>query len=148
MSNLDANLGLKELFRNHDTSDKVLRAQFCDALAIVEATTGSDGARMIPLAGGMIQKSSCWVTVPMDEALLKVVKKYGVRILLKESDRKLKSSKKKGKKQSLINGISKEYHFEKFDEWQGTPPWDALAGGNGYPKFLCDVMVSILIMKI
>lgn len=142
LSNLDANLGLKELFRNHDTSDKVLRAKFCAALAIVEATIGSDVARMIPLAGGMIQKSSCWVTVPMDEALLKVVKKYGDRILLKESDRKLKSSKKKGKKQSLINGISKENHFEKFDEWQGTPPWDALAGGNGYPKFLCDVMVE------
>ncbi|KHN25207.1 Putative exonuclease mut-7 like [Glycine soja] len=138
----NAGLGLKELFRNHDTSDKVLRAQFCEALAIVQATTCSDAAQMIPLAGGMIQKSSCWVTVPMDEVLLKVVKKYGDRILLKESDRKPKSSKKKGKKHSLFNGISQEKHFEKSDGWQGTPPWDPLVGGNGYPKFLCDVMVE------
>jgi len=148
LSNPDANLGLKEVFRNHDSSDKVLRAHFSEALAIVEATTCSDVARMIPLAGGMIQKSSYWVTMPMDEVLLKVVKKYGDRILLKESDKKPKSSKKKGKKHSLINRISKENHFENFDEWQGTPPWDPLEGGNGYPKFLCDVMVSVLIMKI
>ncbi|XP_020210985.1 Werner syndrome ATP-dependent helicase homolog isoform X1 [Cajanus cajan] len=141
LSNPDANLGLKDLFRNHDISDKVLRAQFHEALAIVQATTCSDVAQMIPLAGGMIQKSSCWVTVPMDEDLLKVVKKYGDKILLKESDRKPKSSKKKGKKQTLINGINKENHFEKF-EWQGTPPWDPSVGGNGYPKFLCDVMVE------
>ncbi|RDX86715.1 Exonuclease mut-7-like protein, partial [Mucuna pruriens] len=142
LSNPDASLGLKELFRNHDMSDKVLRAQFCEALAIVQATTRSDVAWMIPLARGMIQKSSCWVTVPMDEVLLKVVKKYGDRILLKESDRKPKSSKKKGKKQSQINGIRKENQFEKFDEWQGTLPWDPLVGANGYPKFLCDVMVE------
>ncbi|XP_027939876.1 uncharacterized protein LOC114194042 [Vigna unguiculata] len=141
-SNRDASLGLKELFRNHDTSDKVLRAHFCEALAIVEATTCSDVARMIPLAGGMIQKSSYWVTMPMDEVLLKVVKKYGDRILLKESDKKPKSSKKKGKKHSLLNGTRQENHFEKIDEWQGTPPWDPLEGGNGYPKFLCDVMVE------
>ncbi|KAL9331082.1 hypothetical protein ACSQ67_000692 [Phaseolus vulgaris] len=129
LSNPDANLGLKEVFRNHDSSDKVLRAHFSEALAIVEATTCSDVARMIPLAGGMIQKSSYWVTMPMDEVLLKVVKKYGDRILLKESDKKPKSSKKKGKKHSLINRISKENHFENFDEWQGTPPWDPLEGG-------------------
>ncbi|WVY89732.1 hypothetical protein V8G54_035246 [Vigna mungo] len=141
-SNRDASLGLKELFRSHDTSDKVLRAHFCEALAIVEATTCSDVARMIPLAGGIIQKSSYWVTMPMDEVLLKVVKKYGDRILLKELDKKPKSSKKKGKKHSLLNGTRKENHFEKFDELQRTPPWDPLEGGNGYPKFLCDVMVE------
>ncbi|XP_047151109.1 uncharacterized protein LOC124823029 isoform X1 [Vigna umbellata] len=141
-SNRDASLGLKELFRSHDTSDKVLRAHFCEALAIVEATTCSDVARMIPLAGAFIQKTSYWVTIPMDEVLLKVVKKYGDRILLKELDKKPKSSKKKGKKHSLLNGTRKENHFEKFDELQGTPPWDPLEGGNGYPKFLCDVMVE------
>ncbi|KAK7320844.1 hypothetical protein VNO77_30694 [Canavalia gladiata] len=141
-SNSNASLGLKELFRNHDTSDKVLRTQFCEALAIIQSTTRSDIARVIPLAGGKIQKSSYWVAAPMDEVLLKVVKKYGDRILLKDSDRKPKTSKKKGKKQSLINGISKQNHFEKFDEPQGTPPWDPSVGGNGYPKFLCDVMVE------
>ncbi|KAJ1381452.1 Ribonuclease H-like superfamily, partial [Sesbania bispinosa] len=119
LSNPDANLGLKELFRKHDTSDKVLRTQFCEALAIVQATNYSDVAQVIPSAGEMIQKSSCWVTMPMDEFLLNIVKKYADRILLKESDRKPKTSKKKRKKQLPINGISKENHLEKFDEWQG-----------------------------
>ncbi|XP_027332171.1 exonuclease mut-7 homolog [Abrus precatorius] len=141
-SNPDASLGLKELFRNHDMSDKVLRTQFCEASTIVQAITFSDATWVTPLGGGMIQKPSCWVTVPMDEALLKVVKKYGDRILLNELDRKPKTSKKKGKKQSLINGISKENHFKRFDEWQGIPLSDPLVGGNEYPKFLCDVMVE------
>lgn len=147
LSNPDANLGLKDLFGKHDMCDKVLRTQFCEALAIVQATTCSAVAQVIPSAGRTIQKSSCWVTMPMDEFLLNIVKKYGDRILLKESDRKPKTSKKKRKKQLPINGISRENHLEKFDEWQGTAPWDPSVGGNGYPKFLCDVMVSILIIK-
>ncbi|KAK7293521.1 hypothetical protein RJT34_16389 [Clitoria ternatea] len=141
VSNHNANLGLKELFRNHDMSDKVLRTQFCEALAIVQATTCSNVAQVISSARGMTQKS-CLVTVPMDEVLLKVVRKYGDRILLKDSDRKPKTSKKKGKKQSPLNGVRKENHFDKLDEWQGNPPCDPSMGGNGFPKFLCDVMVE------
>lgn len=142
----NADLGLKELFRNHDMSDKVFRTQFCEALAIVQGTTYSDVTQMIPSAGGVIQKLSCWVTKPMDDFLLKIVKKYGDRILLKESDRKPKTSKKKRKKQLPINGIPRENHSDKFDEWQGVAPWDPLVGGDGNPKFLCDVMVSSLIL--
>ena len=148
LSNADANLGLKELFAKHNLSDKVLGTQFCDASAIVQATTGSDVALVIPSAEGMIQKSSCRVTMPMDEFLLKVVQNYGDRILLKESDKRPKTSKKKGKKRSPINGINKVKHLEKFDEWQGISPWDPSVGGDGCPKFLCDVMVSILTMNI
>ncbi|KAK2453136.1 Polynucleotidyl transferase, ribonuclease H fold protein with HRDC domain-containing protein [Trifolium repens] len=137
-----ANLGLKELFRKHDMSDKVLSTQFCEALAIVQATTCSDVVQVIPSAGAAIKKSSCWVSKPMDAFLLKIVKKHGDRILLKESDRKPKTSKKKRKKQLPINGIHRENNLENFDEWQGTAPWDPLVGGDGYPKFLCDVMVE------
>ncbi|GAU21140.1 hypothetical protein TSUD_10560 [Trifolium subterraneum] len=140
-----ANLGLKELFRKHDMSDKVLSTQFCEALAIVQATTCSDVVQVTPSAAGVIKKSSCWVSKPMDEFLLKIVKKHGDRILLKESDRAPKTSKKKRKKQLPINGIPREKNLENFDEWQGTAPWDPLVGGDGYPKFLCDVMVSISI---
>jgi hypothetical protein len=140
-----ANLGLKELFRKHDMSDKVLSTQFCEALAIVQATTCSDVVQVIPSAGGAIKKSSCWVSKPMDEFLLKIVKKHGDRILLKELDRNPKTSKKKRKTQLPINGIHREKNLENFDEWQGTAPWDPLVGGDGYPKFLCDVMVSISI---
>ncbi|PNY12916.1 putative exonuclease mut-7 [Trifolium pratense] len=140
-----ANLGLKELFRKYDMNDKVLSTQFCEALAIVQATTCSDVVQVIPSAGGVIKKSSCSVSNPMDAFLLKIVKKHGDRILLKESDREPKTSKKKRKKQLPINGIPREKNLENFDEWQGTAPWDPLVGGDGYPKFLCDVMVTISI---
>lgn len=143
----DATLGLKELFRKHDLSYKVLRTQFSEALAIVQATT-SGVAQISPSTGGMVQKSSCRVTMPVDEFLLKIVKTYGDRILLKVSDKKPKTSKKKGKKQSSINGFCKEKISDRFDEWQGTSPWDPSVGGDGFPKFLCDVMVSILTKTI
>lgn len=139
-----ANLGLKELFKKHDMSDKVLSTQFCEALAIVQATTSSGVVQVAPSAGEVIKKSSCRDTKPMDAFLLKIVKKHGDRILLKESDREPKTSKKKRKKQLPINGISREKHIENFDEWQGTAPWDPLLGGDGCPKFLCDVMVCII----
>ncbi|XP_058724688.1 uncharacterized protein LOC131596132 [Vicia villosa] len=136
-----ANHGLKELFKKHDTSDKVLSTQFCEALAIVQATASSGVVQVLPSAEEVIKKSSC-DTKPMDAFLLKIVKKHGDRILLKESDREPKTSKKKRKKQLPINGVSREKHIENFDEWQGTAPWDPLVGGDGYPKFLCDVMVE------
>ncbi|CAK8570185.1 unnamed protein product [Lathyrus sativus] len=137
-----ANLGLKELFKKHDMTDKVLSTQFCEALAIVQATTSSGVVQVLPSEGEVIKKSACRDTKPMDAFLLKIVKKHGDRILLKESDREPKTSKKKRKKQLPINGISGEKHIENFDEWQGTAPWDPLVGGDGYPKFLCDVMVE------
>ncbi|KAK7275710.1 hypothetical protein RIF29_16832 [Crotalaria pallida] len=142
LSNPDSNLGLKVLFGKHDVNDKVLRTQFCEALAIVQASTSDVSQGSPPSAGGMIQKSLCRVTSPMDEFLLKVVKTYGDRILLKVSDKKPKTSKKRGKKQSPINGICKEKHSEQSDEWHGTSPWDPSVGGDGYPKFLCDVMIE------
>ena len=77
----------------------------------------------------------------MDESLLKIVKKYGEKILLKESDKKPKITKKKGKRRSSVGLICKEKRLENWDEWQGPPPWDLAIGGNGCPKFLCDVMV-------
>nr|AFK45465.1 unknown [Lotus japonicus] len=80
--------------------------------------------------------------MPMDEFLLNIVKKHGDRILLKESDRKPKTSKKKRKKPLPINGNLKGNHLDKFDEWQGISPWDPSVGGDGYPRFLCDVMVE------
>ena len=79
----------------------------------------------------------------MDETLLKVVKKYGEKLLLKESDKKPKNSKKKGKKQSSAGLTRKEEQLKNSDAWQGPPPWDLSVGGNGCPKFLCDVMVCV-----
>ncbi|KAI9096744.1 hypothetical protein K1719_025923 [Acacia pycnantha] len=80
--------------------------------------------------------------MPMDEILVKIVKKYGEKILLKESDKMPKTSKKKAKKRSSTNGICKEKQLEKFDEWQGISPWDPSVGGDECPRFLCDIMVE------
>lgn len=77
----------------------------------------------------------------MDESLLSIVRKYGEKILLKESDMKPKISRKKGKKRSSVVMVNKEKR-ESSDEWEGPPPWDFTVGGDGCPKFLCDVMVS------
>ncbi|XP_057719631.1 uncharacterized protein LOC130934057 [Arachis stenosperma] len=141
LSNSKENVGLKELFAKHDSNDNVLGMQFCEALSIVRETIGSDAGQVIPSAERTIQRLSCSVNVPSDE-FLKIVKKYGDRILLKESDRRPKTSKKKAKKRSSTNGISNVKHLENFDDWQGIPPWDPSVGGDGYPKFLCDVMVE------
>ncbi|XLR10642.1 hypothetical protein HN51_047289, partial [Arachis hypogaea] len=88
---------------------------------------------VIPSTEKTIQKSPCSVIVPSDE-FLKIVKKYGDRILLKESDRRPKTSKKKAKKWSSTNGISNVKHLKNFDDWKGIPPWDPSVGGDGYPK--------------
>ncbi|MED6186593.1 hypothetical protein PIB30_068193 [Stylosanthes scabra] len=141
LSNANPNVGLKELFAKHDLNDNVLGMQFCEALSIVQATTSSDAGRVTPSAERTIQKSPCSVNAPSD-VFLKVVQKYGDKILLKESDKRPKTSKKKAKKRSSTNGINNVNHLEKFDEWQGIPPWDPSVGGDGYPKFLCDVMVE------
>lgn len=81
----------------------------------------------------------------MNDSLFQIVRKYGDKIILKESDRKPRVSKKKGKRQSSSMLIGKERRLENIDDWQGPPPWDLSLGGDGFPKFLCDVMVSSII---
>lgn len=72
----------------------------------------------------------------VDNSFLWVVRKHGDRIVLKDSDRKPKTSKKKAKKIT-----SKPKNCEFIEDWQGPPPWDPSTGGDACPKFLCDVMV-------
>jgi hypothetical protein len=135
------NLGLKEVLEKPDMSSKIVRIKFNEALDIVRATA-SDCPQTIVTVEGMRSRSTCRNTMPIDESLLKVVKKYGDKILLKESDKKPKASKKKGKKRSSVAENCKENRLENLDGWQGPPPWDLSLGGDGCPKFLCDVMVS------
>ncbi|KAK9994836.1 hypothetical protein SO802_024539 [Lithocarpus litseifolius] len=133
----DVNLGLKEVLEKDDMNSKILRIKFCEALDIVRATA-SDFPQRIVTVGGM--RSMC--TMPIDESLLKVVKKYGEKIMLKESDKKPKASKKKGKRRSSVAENCKENRLENLNGWQGPPPWDLSLGSDGCPKFLCDVMVE------
>ncbi|KAI9071045.1 hypothetical protein K1719_046990 [Acacia pycnantha] len=135
-------LGLKEVFREHDVSNKIVTMRFCEASSIVQASAYSDVTRITTLPGEMIPKSSYKSTVPMDEILVKIVKKYGEKILLKESDKMPKTSKEKARKRSSTNGICKEKQLEKFAKWQGVSPWDPSVGGDECPRFLCDIMVE------
>ncbi|XP_059628999.1 uncharacterized protein LOC132271583 [Cornus florida] len=139
-SNLDH--GLKEIFEKPSSCNQILRTKFGDALEIVRATTTSEFSLRIPIVDGVVSRVSCMYTIPMDDSLFQIIRKYGDKIILKDSDRKPKTSKKKGKRQSSVGLICKEKRLENVDDWQGPPPWDLSLGGDGCPKFLCDVMVE------
>lgn len=123
-----------------DTCHTPHRSEYFDAVDIVPGTT-SELARRKAALDDVVTWSSCRNTIREDESLINIVRKYGEMILLKESDRKPKTSKKKGKKQS--SSVCKEKQIEISDDWCGPPPWDLSLGGDGCPKFLCDVMVCI-----
>ncbi|OMO93543.1 hypothetical protein COLO4_16809 [Corchorus olitorius] len=128
--------GLKEILTMPDSNNKVVGTKFCNALDIVQATASSEDCERIAQVVEVVRN-----TKPMDESLLKIVRKYGEKILLRESDRKPKSSKRKGRKRSSVV-VCREKKLEIFSDWQGPPPWDISLGGDGCPKFLCDVMVE------
>jgi uncharacterized protein len=73
--------------------------------------------------------------------LASIVTKYSEKILLTESDTKPRSTRRKEKKKLPTNASCKD-KVDISTEWQGPPPWDHSIGGDGYPKFLCDVMVG------
>ncbi|XP_062120053.1 uncharacterized protein LOC133834453 [Humulus lupulus] len=141
-SSLISILGLKEILEEDDLCDKIMKTRFVEAVGVVRATACSDVSREIVSEEGMVLRSQQRSSLPMGESLLNVVKKYGEKLLLKESDKKPKSSRKKGKRRPSAGLIRKERLLEISDDWQGPPPWDLSLGGNGCPKFLCDVMVE------
>ncbi|GLT48269.1 hypothetical protein SLA2020_219040 [Shorea laevis] len=135
-------LGLKEILRTPDVGNKLTGTTFCKALDIIQATASSEYYQRIAKGVEIFCRMQCRDTKPMEESLLKIVRKYGDKILLQESDRKLRTSKKKSKRRSAVVAVSSEKQLHNFGDWQGPPPWDLSLGGNGCPKFLCDVMVE------
>ncbi|KAJ1288463.1 hypothetical protein BS78_02G091100 [Paspalum vaginatum] len=73
--------------------------------------------------------------------LMPMVTKYSEKILLTESDTKPHPSRRKEKLKISTNDKCKD-KVDCSTEWQGPPPWDPSIGGDGYPKFLCDVMIE------
>ncbi|CAH1439070.1 unnamed protein product [Lactuca virosa] len=142
VSSSSLNLGLKQILREPTSSTIILSTRFCEAVEMVRATATIieypqrvDG---IGEVGASFRKS-------MDYMVLQIVREYGDKIVLTETDGKPKTSKRKGKRKSSTTGFKcKEQRVYDTDEWhwQGPAPWDILVGGDGSPKFLCDVMVE------
>jgi hypothetical protein len=130
------NLGLKQILEKLDLCNKVVRTKFREAVDMVRAT---DVSNNITTVEGSAITTQCRNTQPMDEFLLKVVSKYGEKVLLGDSDTTAKTTKRKGKRRSSVGFKQVQY----FDDWKGPAPWDLTLGGDGHPKFLCDVMVSL-----
>ncbi|XWS50314.1 hypothetical protein CRYUN_Cryun12cG0077500 [Craigia yunnanensis] len=84
--------------------------KFCNALHIVQATASSEDCERIAKGVEVIRK-----TKPMDESLWNIVRKYGEKLLLRESDRIPKTSKKKGKRQSSVIVVCREKQLENSD---------------------------------
>lgn len=138
------NLGLKEVLEKLDVCNKIVRMKFHEALDIVRATTSYIYPN-IATEEGMALRTRPRNTLPMDEFLVRVANKYGEEILLNESDKRARTSKRKSKRRSSVGLICKEKQGQSFEDWQGPPPWDLTLGGDGHPKFLCDVMVSFFL---
>ncbi|XP_073290753.1 uncharacterized protein [Primulina huaijiensis] len=84
--------------------------------------------------------NSCKINKEVDSILLWIFRKYGDRILLKDSDRNPRSKKKTKKSSTVLE--CKQNSLEMVDSQRGPPLWDLSLGGDGFPKFLCDLMVE------
>lgn len=132
---------MKQILTEPDNSTRILRTTFCEAVEIVRATAIEFPQRPHTELGESLRKS-IGDYIPMDYTLLQIVREYGDKLVLTETDGKPRTSKKKGKRKSSSGFTCKEKRVDDTDEWQGPAPWDSLLGGDGCPKFLCDVMVS------
>ncbi|CAI0397495.1 unnamed protein product [Linum tenue] len=137
-------IGLKEVLEQDESGNKHMRIRTYEALAIVRATVSSKHFQTIVSGEGVLSRSTSINTMPMDGSLLRIVRKYGEKILLRESDRKPRSSKKRGKrKPPMITQVTREKWIDdNVCSWEGSTPWELSEGGDGCPKFLCDVMVE------
>ncbi|KAK9145682.1 hypothetical protein Sjap_005585 [Stephania japonica] len=138
----NAIIGLKEIFEKLDDCDHVCRTKFCQASDMVRSASLSEIRERNLTTVGCVSRSISTNTFPLDVSLSKIIRKYGDKLLLKESDKKPRASKKKVKKQSPLSSTCKEICLSDYIDWQGPPPWDLSIGGDGCPKFLCDVMVE------
>ncbi|KAL2921763.1 Exonuclease mut-7-like protein, partial [Bienertia sinuspersici] len=135
-------LGLTEVLEKPTACERIVSSRVSEASNIVRATTSSEFFKNEFSMDTVVSDSSCRNTVHLGDSLSRIISRYGSKILLKESDRKPRNSKKKGKKQPTLSLNLKSKGADGVDDWQGPPPWETLDAGDGYPKFLCDVMVE------
>ncbi|KAL9240559.1 hypothetical protein vseg_014762 [Gypsophila vaccaria] len=135
------NLGLKEILEEPSPSRRILGTRVSDASKIVRVTTAFGFFKDYLSTDVNISDSTCRQTASLNQSLSDIISKYSSKILLKDSDRKPRNSKKV-KKQSATGSSRRVKGADYLDSWQGPPPWDSLNGSDGCPKFLCDVMVE------
>ncbi|KAK1361152.1 3'-5' exonuclease domain-containing protein [Heracleum sosnowskyi] len=132
-------LGLKLIMEESDTCNVIMKTKFCNALEIVQATV-TDFPKKVTTVQDSDSSRASESLKAIDGTVLHIIRRYGDKIVLKLSDRKPKGSKKKEKRQT--SSYNKEKRSENIDEYEGPPPWDMSLGGDGCPKFLCDVMIE------
>lgn len=137
----EINVGLKEILTGSDYTSTIVTLKLCKAADVIRSM--SENGQNI--ANGVVSRKTTLNTMPMDENLLKIVRKYGERILLKESDLLPKKLKKKTRRRVSPTSMNSNKQLVCSADWQGPPPWDSSLGGDGCPKFLLDVMVIGLI---
>lgn len=122
-----------------DTCNVIIKTKFCNALEMVQASTSEFPQKITTVKDSDLGRLS-QSNKAIDDTILRIIRRYGDKIVLKLSDKSPKGSKKKGKRQT--SSYNKNKRSEDTDEWEGPPPWDMSLGGDGCPKFLCDVMVT------
>ncbi|XP_074281617.1 uncharacterized protein LOC141606401 isoform X2 [Silene latifolia] len=138
---LNLNLGLKEILDIPTADRRIISTRVDEASNIIKATTASEFFKDYLSIDVSISDPLCRHTIPLNNSFSEIISKYSSKILLKESDRKPRNSRKV-KKQSASSSSRRAKGAECLDDWQGPPPWDLLNGGDGHAKFLCDVMVE------
>ena len=76
------------------------------------------------------------------ERFSKFVKKYSERLLVNEGNRSRSHARRPRGRRAREALKNPDSNNELNLEWVGPAPWDVRIGGDGTPKFLCDVMVS------
>ncbi|KAJ0962124.1 hypothetical protein J5N97_029952 [Dioscorea zingiberensis] len=136
----NAVVGLTEILEDSEPSNNVLRTKFCKASDMIKSSVLKCHLSNCPAITPTFVPSH--KSVPsLDECILTIIRKYSERIVLTESDKKPTGSRRKGKRQSSVSKKSKA-HLEIDGNWQGLAPWDSSFGGDGCPRFLCDIMVE------
>ncbi|RAL46354.1 hypothetical protein DM860_015347 [Cuscuta australis] len=134
------NLGLKWILAMPNISDNVCQTSFIEATKMVRTivTEYPQGITICEEATSLFQFLK---NKQMHDAVIWIVRKYGDKLLVSDNDRKPKMSRRRVKK-SPGRLLAKPKTLVDDEDWQGPPPWDVSLGGDGCPKFLCDVMVE------
>lgn len=136
-------VGLKEILEESIVCHNIVKVKFCNACDMVKSCDFK-----VHISDRIVRAPHPWTSsktiLRIDESVSDIVKIYGERILLKDSDKRPRASKRRGRRSMSTNPKRKEklQYAGEWQELQDLPPWDSSLGGDGSPKFLCDAMVE------